>query len=155
MMRWWMEQVGAGQHEHGGTLMEVLTVVALLAIGAALAGPDVRGLQRQLETALFAREVASELRQARQLAITRRQGVLLVFDRGRRVIEAQVGPSRVLHHVFPYHDRGIEVEEPTAGAEVSFHPSGRTATPTTIVFHHTHGEAGTITVSLTGRVTIR
>lgn len=141
--------------EDGYSLVEWLTVVAIVGMLAALAVPDVLTWSRHLQTSLFARELASELRQAKQLAMTQRDRVYLVIDRAQRTIMAQVGQARMPHHVFTYGDRGMELDEPSAGSELMFHPSGRSATATTIRFHHVQGETGTITVSLTGRVSIQ
>jgi len=141
--------------EDGYSLVEWLTVVAIAGMLAALAVPDVLTLSRHLQARLFARELASELRQAKQLAIVQRDRVYLVFDRAERAILAQVGQARVPHHVFSYADRSMELDEPSAGPELMFHPSGRSATATTIRFHHAQGQAGAVTVSLTGRVSIQ
>jgi type IV fimbrial biogenesis protein FimT len=140
--------------EYGFSLVELITVESIIVVVVALAVPDLLALSRRMQTALFAREVASELRQARQLAITQRNRVHLVFDRQQRAILAQVGQERVLHHVFQYGDRAMNVDEPSAGSNLVFHPSGRSATATTIRFYNAQGQAGTITVSLTGRVSI-
>lgn len=141
--------------EDGYSLVEWLTVVAIVGMLAALAVPDLLALSRRLQTSLFARELASELRQAKQLAMTQRDRVYLTVDRGQRAILAQVGTARVPHHIFSYGDRTMELDEPSAGPELVFHPSGRSATATTIRFHNAQGESGTLTVSLTGRVSIQ
>ena len=140
--------------EYGFTLVEIMTVVAVIGIVVTLAVPDLMALSRRMQTDLFAKELASELRQARQLAITRRDRVYLVFDRDQRTILVQVGRDRVLHHTFQYADRAMDMDEPSAGSDLVFHPSGRSATATTIRLHHARGENATITVSLTGRVSI-
>lgn len=141
--------------EHGFSLMELVTIVAIIGVAAALAVPDVLALSRRIQTDVFARELASELRQARQLAMTQRDRVFLTVDRAERALFAQVGQARVPHHVFSYADRAMELDEPSAGPELMFHPSGRSATATTIHFHNAQGQTGTITVSLTGRVSIQ
>lgn len=140
--------------EQGFSLVELVTVVAIIGLVVTLAVPNLLALSRRMQTDLFARELASELRQARQLAMAQRDRVYLVFDRERRAILAQVGQDRVLHHIFQYDDRAMDVDEPSAGSDLVFHPSGRSATATTIHFHNAQGETGTITVSLSGRVSI-
>jgi type IV fimbrial biogenesis protein FimT len=140
--------------EDGFSLVELMTVVAIIGVIIALAVPDLLALNRRIQSGLFARELASELRQARQLAITQRDRVYLLVDRDQRAILAMVGQERTLHHVFHYADRAMELDEPSAGPDLVFHPSGRSATATTIRFHTAQGVTGTITVSLTGRVSI-
>lgn len=141
--------------EYGFSLIELVTIVAIVGMVAMLAVPDLLALSRRMQTDLFARELASELRQAKQLAMTLRDRVYLTVDREQRIILTQVGPARLLHHVFSYADRAIDLDEPSAGPELVFHPSGRSATATTIRFHNVQGERGTLTVSLTGRVSIQ
>jgi type IV fimbrial biogenesis protein FimT len=141
--------------EYGFSLIELMTIVAVVGVVAALAVPDLLALSRRMQIDLFARELASELRQAKQLAMTQRDRVYLTVDRGQRAILAQVGTARVPHHIFSYAERAMELDEPSAGPELVFHPSGRSATATTIRFHNAQGENGALTVSLTGRVSIQ
>lgn len=154
MQMWQAERKSALNDAQGFTLVELMTVVAIIGVVVMLAIPNLQALSRRIQTDLFARELASELRQARQLAITQRDRVYLVFDREQRVILAQVGEDRVPHHSFQYAERAMDLDEPSAGSDLIFHPSGRSATATTIRFRHAEGETRTITVSLTGRVSI-
>ena len=57
-------------------------------------------------------------------------------------------------HVYQYADKGVVVDEPTAGPELLFHPSGRSASPTTIRVRDSQGRETTFTVSITGRVSV-
>ncbi|MFO0707014.1 MAG: GspH/FimT family pseudopilin [Nitrospira sp.] len=139
----------------GFSLIELLVTMAIMGLVSTLAGPSFTALAARIQVDLFAKSVASELRWARQWAMTEHDRVRLVFDENRRAIVAQVGSDRVLHHEVSYVGKGIEMDEPSAGSDVVFHPSGRSATATTIQFRNRYGQAHTITVSLNGRVTIR
>ena len=71
-----------------------------------------------------------------------------------RELVTQFVNTGLTHHVYRYSDKQLVIEEPSAGSEILFHPSGRSATATTI---HLHGQAGSsqkLTVSITGRVSI-
>lgn len=129
--------------------------MAIVGIVSALAIPNLMMLNARMQADLFAQEISSELRWARQWAIYKRDRVRLVFDRDRQAIVAQVGSDRVQHHLLSYQHKGLEVDEPSAGPDVVFHPSGRSATATTIQFRNRQGHSHAITVSLTGRVSIR
>jgi type IV fimbrial biogenesis protein FimT len=59
-----------------------------------------------------------------------------------------------LLEVYRYSDKGIALDEPTAGLDLFFHPSGRSASATTIIIHDREHRRTTVTVSLTGRVVI-
>jgi type IV fimbrial biogenesis protein FimT len=99
-------------------------------------------------------EIASELRLARQLAITRRDRVRVVFDHERQTLVAQFVNDTTIHHTYRYGDKGIVVEESSGGSEILFHPSGRSATATTIQLRGKEGLVQKLTVGLTGRVSI-
>ena len=139
----------------GFSFVELLVTVSIMGIMSGLALPNLNALKVRVQTDLFAKELASELRWARQWAISKQDRVRLVFDQERQAIVAQVGSDRVPHHELSYQHKGLEVDEPSAGPDVVFHPSGRSATATTIQFRNGQGQAHTITVSLTGRVIVR
>lgn len=144
----------AGRAE-GFSLVEAMTSMAIVGIMSALAIPNLMALNARVQADMFAQELSSELRWARQWAISKQDRVRVVFDQDRQAIVAQVGNDRVQHHQLSYQHKGVEIDEPSAGPDVVFHPSGRSATATTIQFRNGHGQAHTITVSLAGRVSIR
>ena len=78
-----------------------------------------------------------------------------VSDRGlRHTITLRRADAEGTLHVYQYADKGVVVEEPTAGPELLFYPSGRSATPTTIRVRDSQGRESTFTVSITGRVSV-
>ena len=136
----------------GRTLTETMTIILLIGILAAMATPNFLSLHTRANSVSALAEVASELRFARQLAITHRERVRVAFNLEQRAIEAHLVNSEILHHVYSYADKGIMMDEPSAGPEILFYPSGRTATPTTIRLRGRDGESRTMTVSMIGRV---
>ena len=140
-------------HE-GKTLMELMVAVAIVGIVSALAVPEFVGLHARIQVRSATEEIASELRLARQLAITHRDRVRVVFNLEQRALEAQFVNSGTTHHVHRYGDKGIVIEEPSAGPEILFHPSGRSATAATIHLRSKEGPIQKLTVGITGRVSI-
>jgi type IV fimbrial biogenesis protein FimT len=140
--------------EQGWSLTELLIVLAIMGIMAVLAGPSYQSLAARGQARSAIIEIASELRLARQLAMARRERLRVIFDReGRTITLRRVDAEGVLH-VYQYADKGVVVEEPTAGPELLFHPTGRLVTPTTIRVRDSQGRETTFTMSITGKVSV-
>jgi len=140
--------------EQGWSLTEVLAVLAIMGILALLAWPSYQTMAARVQARSATSEIASELRLARQLAMARRERLRVTFDREGRTITLRRGDAEEILHVYHYADKGVVVQEPTAGPELLFHPSGRAATPTTIRVQDSQGRETTFTVSITGRVSV-
>ncbi|MBH0184118.1 MAG: prepilin-type N-terminal cleavage/methylation domain-containing protein [Nitrospira sp.] len=142
--------------QEGHTLMELMVVLAVTGIVSALAVPNFLALNSSAQIHNATEEIASELRLARQLAMTRRDRVRITFDPEQQALVAQFvnGSEATFHHMYRYADKGIAIEEPSAGPEILFHPSGRSATATTIHLRNKEGQTQTVTVGITGRVSI-
>jgi type IV fimbrial biogenesis protein FimT len=142
------------RQEQGWSVMELLVVLAIMGIMAALAGPSYQSLTARGQARSVTIEIASELRLARQLAMARRERLRVIFDREGRTITLRRADAEGILHVYQYGDKGVVIEEPTAGPEILFHPSGRSVTPTTIRVRDSQGGETTFTVSITGRVSV-
>jgi len=142
------------RQEQGWSLTELLTVLAIMGILAILAGPIYQTLAARVQARSVTVEIASELRLARQLAMARRERLRVIFDREGRTITLRRSDAEDILHVYQYADKGVVVEEPSAGPELLFHPSGRSVTPTTIRVRDSQGRETTFTVSITGRVSV-
>lgn len=142
--------------QEGHTLMELMVGLAVTGIISALAIPNFLTLNSGVQIQSATEEIASELRLARQLAITHRDRVRITFDCEQQALVAQFinGSEATLHNVYRYRDKGVVIEEPSAGPEILFHPSGRSATATTIHLRNKEGQTQTVTVGITGRVSI-
>ena len=138
--------------EQGWSLTELLMVLAIMGIMTMLAGPSYQTMTARAQSRSATAEIASELRLARQLAMARRERLLVIFDREARTVTIQRADGDGILHVYHYADKGVVVEEPTAGPELLFQPSGRAATPTTILVRDSQGRETRFTVSITGRV---
>jgi type IV fimbrial biogenesis protein FimT len=138
----------------GKSLVEILMVLAIVALMASLVGPVYSGILARSEAQSATAEIASQLRLARQLAMARRERLLVVFDPASRTISVQRADVAGMLGVYRYGDKGIVVEESTAGPRLFFHPTGRSATATTIVVRDKQNRATKLTVSLTGRIAV-
>jgi Tfp pilus assembly protein FimT len=140
--------------EQGKSLAEALVVLVVIGLMAGLAGPSFVGMTARIEAKSAAAEIASELRLARRLAMARRERLRVVFDGTSRTITLQRADADGVLDVYRYGEKPIMVDEPSAGTDVLFHPTGRSATATTIVVRDRQGRVTKLTISLTGKVTI-
>jgi type IV fimbrial biogenesis protein FimT len=142
-------------NQEGKTLLELIVVLAIIGIGTAMAGPNLIGFHSRTELKVVTEEIASELRLARQLATSHRDRVLIAFDIERHTLETQFMDGGTTHHIYRYGDKGVVIDEPSAGPEIIFHPSGRSATAATIRLHSKEGQIQQVMVGITGRVNIQ
>jgi type IV fimbrial biogenesis protein FimT len=140
--------------QSGRSLTELLIVCAIMGIMAAVAGPSFKSMTTHAQARSAAAEIASELRMARQLAMARRERLLVRFDLPEQTITLRCADTETVLELYRYADKGIVVDEPSAGVDLYFHPSGRSASAATIVIHDREGQRIVVTVSLTGRVVI-
>jgi type IV fimbrial biogenesis protein FimT len=138
----------------GKTLMELVVVVTIIGIMTAMAGPAYEAMNARIQGRTATAEIASILRMARHLAMAKRERLLIRFDLSERTITLRGANAEDVLTIYRYREKGIVLEEPTAGCDLLFHPSGRSASASTIVIHDRHDRRTTVTVSLTGRVVI-
>ena len=140
--------------DEGKSMIELLIVATLVGMVAAMAVPNFLMLQSRMDLYSLTQEIASELRLARQLAMTERDRIRIVFDLDQQVLVAQRGNGRPPSRIYRYGGKGVHIDEPSGGTEILFHPSGRSATPTTIHLRGKDGQVHTLTVGITGRVSV-
>lgn len=138
----------------GKSLAELMVVAGILAMVSLMGIPNYLRLNSQTQLRCITEEIASDLRLARQLALTSRDRVRIVIDTEEQQLVTQFVNGNATHHVYYYGGKGLTIEEPSAGWDIQFQPSGRSATPTTIQLHNREGQTQTLTVSITGRVSI-
>jgi type IV fimbrial biogenesis protein FimT len=140
--------------QEGKTLTELMVVAAIIGMVVMLAVPSYSVLNSRTQVRCVTEEIASELRLARQLAMTHRDRVRIVIDLEQQALTTQFVNTATTHHVYHYGGKGIAIEEPSAGPEIVFHPSGRSASATTIQLHSLERQTQKLTVSITGRVSL-
>lgn len=131
-----------------------MVVLAIIGLVSMMAIPNFLSLNSRTQTRFTTEEVASELRLAKQLALTYRDRVRILIDTEQQELTTQFVNGGTVHHVYRYGGKGIVIEEPSTGPEIQFHPSGRSATATTIQLRSHEGQIQQLTVSLTGRVSL-
>jgi type IV fimbrial biogenesis protein FimT len=140
--------------QDGKTLVELIVVAGILATVSIIGIPNFLGLHSTSQLRSVTEEIASDLRLARQLALTNRDRVRIVIDTEQQELITRLVNANTTHHVYRYAGKGLIIEEPSAGWDIQFQPSGRSATPTTIQLQNREGQTKTLTVSITGRVSI-
>jgi type IV fimbrial biogenesis protein FimT len=138
----------------GQSLTELVIVAAILGVVAAMAVPAYKSFHIGLQGRTVAAEIASTLRMARYLAMARRERLLIRFDLAEHTMTLRQADAGGVLNVYGYAEKGILIEEPTAGLDLFFQPSGRSASASTIVIHDRDHRRTTVTISLTGRVVI-
>lgn len=142
--------------ERGASLPEVSMVVGIFGLVMVFAGEGfVAAASRHRERSVVT-EIAAELRAARHTALERRQRVRVVFE--APAVHLRMELPEESNRVFresSYGGKGVILESLSNGPAVTFFPSGRSASPTTITFQGTSQERWKITVSLTGRISIQ
>jgi type IV fimbrial biogenesis protein FimT len=140
--------------QDGKTLTELMVVVGIVGVVSSMALPNFLALNSRTQVRSTTEEIASELRFAKQLALTSHDRVRLVVDMEQQELVTQFVNGGTTHHVYRYGGKGLAIEEPSGGPEILFHPSGRSATATTIQLRSKEGQIQKLTVSITGRVSI-
>ena len=108
--------------EQGWSLTELLVVLAIMGIMASLAVPSYQTLAARVQARSATQRLLRRLRLARQLAMARRERLRVIFDREGRTITLRRADAEGILHVYQYADKGVLVEEPTAGPELCFIP---------------------------------
>lgn len=140
--------------ESGKSLAELMVVLAIIGTMVGMAIPSYQEMTTRVQASSGVAEIASMLRMARQLAMARRERLLVRFDLLEKTATLRQADTEGLLEVLRYGDKGITLDEPTGGLDLFFHPSGRSATATSIIIHDREDHRSTVSVSLTGRVVI-
>lgn len=146
----------------GLSLIELMVALTLVAILTGLASASFRSQLPIFRLNIAARDLVSDLRWARQLAMAegRPVSVILDLDSNRYQIERNEQPG---HPIGPIRDLGgpavtpesIDILESTGGRKVTFYPHGTTNVFTTITLANRSGKQKQITVVATGRVRLK
>ncbi|MEE8606424.1 MAG: GspH/FimT family protein [Nitrospiraceae bacterium] len=143
-------------NRQGASLVELIMVLAVICIIAAMAGESLVAMVLRYQERAVTAKLAAELRAARVLAVEKREKVRVVFEPGTSEIQTRLGSAagRLLRQ-YNFRKSGVVVERLSRGSTITFYPSGRSASPTTITLRNGRQERSQLTVSIIGRVSIK
>lgn len=141
--------------EQGITFIEIMTVLAITTILAGIAMPGLIGLQSHYRLNSVARELASDLRMARQMAITEGQKMRVALDPEKEgyQVEKESNPGVPVRGFKEF--KGVDMvnfSNPNSNNVIEFWPRGTTNDWGTIILQNPRGEIKRITIVATGRV---
>lgn len=82
--------------------------------------PNFLGLHSGSQLQSVTREIASDLRLARQLALTNRDRVRIVIDTEQQELITQLDKDTTTHHVYRYGGKGSSLKNQVRGGTSSF-----------------------------------
>lgn len=142
--------------EWGKSLLEVLIVLGIVAITAVLTGEAFLGATLTNQLGAVQRNMAAELRKARQWAVTRREAIRVTFTvGGAHLRTTSHRKNGITLGTYDFSHKGISIHRLSNGPQVVFYQSGRTATPTTITLKDANGRQVRLTISITGKVVVQ
>ncbi len=142
-------------NERGVSLVELCTVLAIVAIVLGVSVPGWTALVAKHRQRAVVTEIASELRMARQLAIARHERVRVVVNTAQSELRTEcVDCETTVLRRYEFAHTGTVVESMSTRPEIVFQSSGRSATATTMVLIDSSRVTHQVTVSITGRVSM-
>ncbi|MBS0171708.1 MAG: GspH/FimT family pseudopilin [Nitrospira sp.] len=141
--------------ERGVSLVELCVVLAVLAVVMGVSVPGWAALVAKHRQRAAVTEIASELRMARQLAMARHERVRVVVNLEQSELRTEcIECDHSALRRYEFGRTGTVIDSMSTRPEIVFHPSGRSATATTMVLVDSRHEVHQVTVSLTGRVVV-
>jgi type IV fimbrial biogenesis protein FimT len=135
------------------SLAELTVVMAIMAIVLVMGGGALSGILGREQTQTALADLAGHLRCARHLAMTKHEPVRVLLDADRGVVSVtKSGSPGLLVTELRLNEKGVTIVQSSGGPVVTFYPSGRSATGTTITIRNQRGETRSVTVSVTGQV---
>lgn len=150
----WLNQSSRQVNGEAGTsFVELAVVMAIMGVLLVMGGGVLNGVFGREQTQTGLADLAGHLRYARHLAMTKHEPVRVLLDADRGVVSMtrSGSPGRPVTEL-RLNEKGITIVRSSAGPVVTFYPSGRSATGTTITLRNQQRETRTVTVSVTGQV---
>lgn len=137
----------------GFSLVEIMGVIVLVIILAALAAPSFDRAMDWYRVQSSANMIAGEMEAARVLAVSRGASYRLNFDSGNNTvtvidIDDPDNPPRVPKRL----ERGVSFSQP--GKDIIFYPRGHASVAETVRVSNKKGDALQVAVLISGKVTV-
>ncbi len=142
------------RQNEGFTLMEIMTVIAIIAIAASIAIPNVIGWFPKYRLRSGAEEIQSTLQLARLGAIKENTNAIVTFDTANHTYLASIDGQTIKSGIMP---AGIIIDSITSpGSQIQFDSRGLANTSTgNILVKNNQGGTKTITVNIVGIAAIQ
>lgn len=142
-------------NERGVSLVELCTVLAIVAIVIGISIPGWSVLVAKYRQQAVATEIVSELRMARQLAMARHERIRVVVNAAQSELRTEcLDCGTAVLRRYEFARTGTVVDSMSTRPEILFQPSGRSATATTMVLLDARRVTHEVRVSITGRVSM-
>lgn len=142
-------------NERGTSLIELTVVMAIIGTLCAVSVPNWSVLLSAGHRRAVVTEIAGQLRYARQLAIVRHESIRVVFDLGKSSVHVEgADAGRTMLSRYEFAETGSVIQSLSNGSHVLFHPTGRSATATTVTVRDQQGRIQKVTVNFVGKVTL-
>ena len=149
------EDMSKDMNKRGVTLMELIIVMAIIAIGAVLMVPNIGGWLPNYRLRGATRDIVSTMRVAQMKAVSSNVQYQVTFNAGNTyVMQRSTGGLLVDEGGTQLLPSGITIPSNTFGGGIVVFNSNSTASPGNMVLTNPKGGQKKITVSPTGRVRI-
>ncbi len=141
------------QKNSGYTLIEVMTVIGIIAIVCGIVVPNVLGWLPKYRLRSGAEEIQSALQLARLDAVKRNTETIVTFDTANHTYLTSISGQTIKSGNMP---SGITIDDVTnPSSQVKFNGRGLASTSTSILVKNIQGETKTITVNIVGIAAIQ
>lgn len=142
----------------GFTMIELMVIVAIVGIMTVIGFVSLNSQLPHYRLNSAVRDLVSDLRWARSLAITSGEKVSLLLDpsNDRYHIEKASSPGTSINGIRDYRKDypGVDLVSSSGGDLMAFEPRGTTGNWTSIILRNSFGEERRITIIATGRIKI-
>lgn len=151
--------------DRGFSLLELLVVLVIISVAAAIAAPNFSRFMERYEVRKAARQLMTDLQSAKMRAVAEGADHRVSFISGKApqyVIERNTAGAwqtvdivrNLADATNPYHAKGITVSTSAHPLRVVFSPLGSANPAASIIFRSKNDQTMTVFVILTGRIRI-
>ena len=135
------------RNNEGVTIIEIMVVIGIIAILAAIAVPGFVGWIPNYKLRSGTEDIQSTLQHARIRAIKQNTSAVVSFNTGNETYAASVGAQTFRSGKMP---TGIDIDSVSGAGFVQFNSEGFAASAVNIVVNNGQGNSKTVRVKLTG-----